>query len=66
MGYEEYRKSQRTAPDKMLLFRIEIIVVALSVTVLGWLKKEEEERKPISTHVELTTLEGFASMIFLF
>ena len=33
--YEEKRKSQCTAPDKMLLFRVKIIVVASSVEALG-------------------------------
>ena len=31
VGYEEKRKSQCTAPNKMLLFRVKIIVVASSV-----------------------------------
>ena len=39
--YEEKRKSQCTAPDKMLLFRVKIIVVASSVVALGRLKEEE-------------------------
>ena len=43
--YEEKRKSQCTAPDKMLLFRVKIIVVASSVAALGRLKKEEEEER---------------------
>ena len=37
--------SQCTAPVKMLLFRVEIIVIASSVTALGRLKKEEEEEE---------------------
>ena len=51
MEYEEKRKSQYTGPDKMLLFRVKIIVVqfvASSVTALGRLKKDEEkEENPI-------------------
>ena len=31
--------------DRMLLFRVEIIVIASSVTALGRLKKEEEEEE---------------------
>ena len=42
VDYEYKRKSQCTAPDKMLLFRVKIIVVASSVTALGLLKKEAE------------------------
>ena len=41
VDYEDKRKSQCTAPDKMLLFRVKIIVVASSVAALGLLKKEE-------------------------
>ena len=41
VDYEDKRKSQCTAPDKMLLFRVKIIAVAPSVTALGQLKKEE-------------------------
>ena len=33
--YEEKRKSQYTAPDKMLLFRVKIIVTASSVVAIG-------------------------------
>ena len=42
--YEEKRNSQYTAPDKklMLLFRVNIIVVASSIAALGRLKKKEE------------------------
>ena len=42
--YEEIKKSQCTAPDKML-FHVEIIVVVSSVSALGLLKKEEEEEE---------------------
>ena len=42
VDYEEKRKSQCTAPDKMLLFRVKIIVLASSVAALGLLKKDEE------------------------
>ena len=48
VAYEEKRKSQCTAPDKMLLLRVKIIVVTLCVAALGRLKKKEE-----STHAEL-------------
>ena len=43
--YEDKRKGHCTALDKMLLFRVTIIVIASSVMVLGRLKKEEERRK---------------------
>ena len=43
--YEEKRKSHCTAPDKMLLLCVEIIIVDSSGTALGQLKKEEEERR---------------------
>ena len=45
--YEEKRTSQCIAQDKMLLFHVEIIVIASSVAVLGQLKEEEEERRTI-------------------
>ena len=43
VDYKDKRKSQCTAPDKMLLFRVKIIIIASSVTALGLLKKEEEK-----------------------
>ena len=57
--YEEKRKSQCTAPDKMLLFRVEINVVPSSAVALGRLIKiEEEEENPISTHQGYSTRHG--------
>ena len=62
--YKEKRKSQCTAPDKMLLFHVKIIVVALSVAALGRLKKEEENS--IFNPCWFAALESFASMFCLF
>ena len=36
-------KERVSAPDKMLLFHVKIIVVVSSVTALEWLKKEEQK-----------------------
>ena len=47
--YEDKRKSQCTAPDKMLLFHVKIIFLASSVAALGLLKKEVR----FSTDVDL-------------
>ena len=48
--YKDNRKSQCTAPDKMLLFHVKGIVVASSVAALGRLKKEEN---PVFDRVDL-------------
>ena len=50
-------------PGQNAAVRVEIIVVASSVTALGWLKKEEN---PIFDPCWLAALKSFASMFFLF
>ena len=42
-------KGQCTTPEKMLQFRVKIIVVACCVVELGLLKKEEEEKRKVGT-----------------
>ena len=41
------KKSQCTGPDKMLLFRVKIIIVVSSVAALG------QKKQQFSTHVDL-------------
>ena len=52
---EEKRKSQCTAPDIILLFRVKIIIVASSVVALGRLKKEEYEERRKSNFQPMLT-----------
>ena len=64
-------QSQCTTPDKMLLFPVEIIIVASSVTALGKLKKKNKNKKtkeenPIFNLSWLAATESLASMFFLF
>ena len=62
--YKEKRKRQCVAPDKMLLFRVEIIVIASSVTALGWLKKEEEEERRKSNFQPILTCSSLIINLF--
>ena len=61
--------SQCTALDKMLLCRVEVIIVASSVAALGQLKKKKEEEEEDYLMFDpclFAALERFSSMFFLF